>query len=213
MNLESKDERIVWYNNPVIVSNLVLLVVVLIIIFSQSLGIYSDIKAWEVFKNVINLNSIYILVFLYFISIKTKFGRKYFNYLNVILIFIHLLIAITSFLSLIQQLTIVSFILFVINIFLFLFQVHTLLKDTNIWNEFNLFKSPFNEVEYDFFFIVITLLSILYFVINMVITNEFSSVVLTLFITIYNILFSRFLLLYGNHREFNKNKIKKKGAK
>ena len=57
MNLEDKKREVAWYDNANFVTNLIIVVLSLILIASQSLGGSSDLTAWELFKNVINPDS------------------------------------------------------------------------------------------------------------------------------------------------------------
>lgn len=67
MNLEEKKKELSWYDNPNMLTTLILLDLFLIIICSQSLGIGSQLTGWELFRNVINLNTTYVLVLIYFL--------------------------------------------------------------------------------------------------------------------------------------------------
>ena len=49
-------------------------------ILSQSFAINNNLGAVEIFRNILNHNSIYLFMLLYFVSLKTYFGKKYFNY-------------------------------------------------------------------------------------------------------------------------------------
>ena len=60
MNLEDKKKEVSWYDNANFVTNLILVVLALILISSQSLGGSSDLTAWDLFKNVIYVNILYV---------------------------------------------------------------------------------------------------------------------------------------------------------
>ena len=109
MNLEDKKKEVSWYDNANFVTNLILVVLALILISSQSLGGSSDLTAWDLFKNVINVNILYVLVLVYFILLKFKFGKRYFNHLNVLLILLYFIIFITSFLSIFKAFDLIPF--------------------------------------------------------------------------------------------------------
>lgn len=199
MNLEDKKKEISWYDNPNFITNLIILVLSLILIASQSLGGSSDLTAWVLFKNIINVNILYVLVLVYFILLKFKIGKKYFNYLNVLLILLYFIIFITSFLSIFKAFDLIPFIKLLIYLFIFIQAFHTFFRDTRFWKEFKLNNSPFNEISGESHFYIITVLSVVYLALNLIMTDEFSGVVLTLFISVFYILFSRYIMLYDRY--------------
>ena len=74
---------------------------------------------------------------------------------------------------------------------------HTFLRGTVSWKEFKMVRSPFNEIKASSYFAIVFILSALYLVINLISSGEFSGVVLTLFISLYYIFFSRYIYLYS----------------
>ena len=84
-----KEEK--WYNQGGKVVNLILLTILLIIIFSQSFATTEGFSL-TLFGSIINHNSVYLFVLIYFILLKFNFGKKYFNYLNLILLYSILLL-------------------------------------------------------------------------------------------------------------------------
>lgn len=199
MNLEDKKKEVAWYDNANFVTNLIIVVLSLILIASQSLGGSSDLTAWELFKNVINVNILYVLVLVYFILLKFKVGKKYFNYLNVFIILLYFIIFITSFLSIFKAFDLIPFLKLLIYLFIFIQAFHTFFRDTRFWKEFKLNNSPFNEINEESHFYIITIISVIYLALNLIMTDEFSGVVLTLFVTVFYILFSRYIMLYDKY--------------
>ena len=199
MNLEDKKKEVSWYDNANFVTNLILVVLALILISSQSLGGSSDLTAWDLFKNVINVNILYVLVLVYFILLKFKLGKRYFNHLNVLLILLYFIIFITSFLSIFKAFDLIPFLKLLIYLFIFIQAFHTFFRDTRFWKEFKLNNSPFNEISGESHFYIISIISIIYLALNLIMTDEFSGVVLTLFVTIFYILFSRYIMLYDRY--------------
>ena len=214
MDLENKKKEINWYDNPGLISNLLLFVLALIIICSQSLGGKSDLSAADLFSNVLNLNTIYVIVLLYYIIIKFKYGKRYFNFFNIILLVLYFIVSVTSFLSIFQSFQIVTFLMLLLNIVIFVQLFHSVLRGTKLWGEFHLDRSPFNEITANGYFYAIFTLSILYLLINLITTSvtQFSGVVITLFVSIYYILFSRYLLLYSNYLDEKKQNSNNKGS-
>lgn len=199
MNLEEKKKELSWYDNPNMLTTLILLDLFLIIICSQSLGIGSQLTGWELFRNVINLNTTYVLVLIYFLLLKFKAGKRYFNILNLVLLLLYFITMVTSFLSIFQTFNITSLLMLLMNLIIFIQMFHTLLRDTRIWKEFGLEKSPFNEIHNDSYFYIVSILAILYLAINLIFTDDFNGVVITLFVSIFYMLFSRFIMLYSNY--------------
>ena len=180
MNLEDKKREVAWYDNANFVTNLIIVVLSLILIASQSLGGSSDLTAWELFKNVINVNILYVLVLVYFILLK-------------------FIIFITSFLSIFKAFDLIPFLKLLIYLFIFIQSFHTFFRDTRFWKEFKLNNSPFNEINEESHFYIITIISVIYLALNLIMTDEFSGVVLTLFVTVFYILFSRYIMLYDKY--------------
>ena len=199
MNLEEKKKELSWYDNPNMLTTLILLDLFLIIICSQSLGIGSQLNGWELFRNVINLNTTYVLVLIYFLLLKFKVGKRYFNTLNLILLLLYFITMVTSFLSIFQTFNITSLLMLLMNLIIFIQMFHSLLRDTRIWKEFGLEKSPFNEIHHDSYFYIVSILAILYLAINLIFTDDFNGVVITLFVSIFYMLFSRFIMLYSEY--------------
>ena len=214
MDLENKKKETNWYDNPGLISNLIILVLLLILICSQSLGGNSKLSAAVLFSNILNLNTLYIIVLLYFIVIKFKYGKRYFNFFNIILLILYFIVSVTSFLSIFQSFQIVTFIMLLVNIVIFIQLFHSVLRGTKLWGEFHLDRSPFNEIKATGYFYAIFTLCILYLLINLITTSDtqFSGVVITLFVSIYYILFSRYLLLYSNYLDEKKENSSNKGS-
>lgn len=189
------DKKIKWYNNADVITNLIIGIILLIIVFSQSfvLGRNGSI---ELFTSIINHNSVYLFILIYFIILKFYVGKRYFNYLSVFLIFIYFITTATSFLTFIQVFSLNSTLDFLLNTLILIYSVHTLMRDTRIWREFYLSKSPFNEIPNDFIFYSIIVVSIILLVVNLISTVALSGVILSILDTIYMVLIARYIYLY-----------------
>lgn len=209
MKLENKKENTVWLNNPNILSSLILLVIFLIIVSNQ--GYIANGNTKEIMSNVVNNNTIFILVFIYFACLKFKFGKKNFNILNMILLFLYFIFALTTALQLFKVFSIIALLYALINILLFIQLFHTLLRDTRYWEDYGIEKSPFNEFDEDFYFNGILLLSILYLVVNMLALDHVRDLSVALFTTIYYIFFSRFIYLYDKYLDSKKAHVNNSG--
>ena len=71
-----------WYDDAYKITDLIIVLILFIIVLSQSFAINSNIDTVSLLKNIINHNIIYLLVIFYFAIIKTSFGKKHFDYLN-----------------------------------------------------------------------------------------------------------------------------------
>lgn len=189
------DKKIKWYDNANTITSMIIGTIILIIIFSQSYALGRN-GSLELFTSIINHNSIYLFILIYFVIIKFYFGKRYFNYLSVFIIFIYFITTTTSFLTLIQAFSLNSTLDFLLNILLLVYLLHTLMRDTRVWREFYLSKSPFNELPNDFMFLSIIVVSIILLAVNLISTIVVSGVVISILDTVYVILLSRYIYLY-----------------
>ena len=189
------EKKTKWYDSANIITSLIIGTILLIIVFTQSFALGRN-GSLELFTSIINHNSIYLFILIYFILIKLYVGKRYFNYLSVFLIFIYFITTTTSFLTIIQTFSINSVLDFLLNILLLIYLVHTLMRDTRIWREFYLSKSPFNELPNDFIFYSIIVVSIILLAVNLISTIVVSGVIISILDTIYIILLSRYIYLY-----------------
>lgn len=201
MKKSGKQNVIKWYDNAHVVTNLIIIIISIFIISSQSLA--NGELSFAFFSSVINHNSIYILVLLYFILLKFSIGKKYFNYMNVILVFIYLITTATSLFTIVQSFSLHTVLTFILNFVFLVYMSHTLFRDSIIWKEFSFSKSPFNELTNDWYFTVVVILTIFLLSANLISTVVFSGVVVSILDSIYYVLLGRFLYLY---REFLDNK-------
>lgn len=197
------DKKIKWYDSGNQIINLIIAVIFIIIISSQSFAVGQTFSL-QLLSSIINHNSIYLFVLVYFIFIKFNFGKKYFNYLNVVLFFIYFISAFTSLLTVVQSFSLDSLLDFVLSLLLIIYMLHTLFRDTLIWKEFKLYSSPFNELSNDWLFYSIVLVSFTLLIINLISTVVLSGVVISILDTIYVILFGRYIYLYREYLDKNK---------
>lgn len=189
------DKKNKWYDSAGIITSLIIGTIVLIIIFSQSFVLGRN-GSLELFTSIINHNSIYLFILGYFVLIKFYIGKRYFNYISAFLIFIYFITTITSFLTLIQVFSLNSSLDFLLNVLLLIYLVHTLMRDTRIWREFYLSKSPFNEIPNEFMFYSILVISMILLAVNLISTLVISGVVISILDTIYIMLLARYIYLY-----------------
>lgn len=189
------DKKVKWYDSANTVTSLIIGVIILIIVFTQSYALGRN-GSLELFTSIINHNSIYLFTLIYFILIKFYIGKRYFNYLSVFLIFIYFITTTTSFLTFIQAFSINSALDFLLNVLLLVYLLHTLMRDTRVWREFYLSKSPFNELPNEFMFYSIIVISMILLAVNLISTVIISGVVVSILDTIYVILLARYVYLY-----------------
>ena len=92
-------ENVSLFDDPDKVTGLIIGLILIIIILSQSFAINNNLGAIEIFRNILNHNSIYLFMLLYFVSLKTYLGKRYFNYLNTVVIFVYFVSMVTSLLT------------------------------------------------------------------------------------------------------------------
>ena len=189
------DKKVKWYDSANTITSLIIGIILLIIIFTQSFALGRN-GSLELFTSIINHNSVYLFILVYFVLLKFYIGKRYFNYLSVLIIFIYFITTSTSFLTLIQAFSLNSSLDFILNILLLVYLVHTLMRDTRIWREFYLSKSPFNELPNEFMFYSIIVVSIILLAVNLISTVVVSGVIISVLDTIYIILLSRYVYLY-----------------
>lgn len=211
MNLEEKKDSELWYDNPSIVTWLIILIISIIILSSQSFSINSNVDALRMFQDVLNHNITYMIALVYFVSLKTKFGKKYFDYINLVMIVVFFILFVTSILTVFQSFNLVTLLSLAIHTLLVVYFFHVFMRGTRFWNEFSLDKSPFNELSNEWFFWALVIIEIILFSVNLITTATFSGTVLATFDCIYVILFSRYIYLYGVYLDSKKINTKNTG--
>lgn len=211
MNLEEKKDSELWYDNPSIVTWLIILIISIIILSSQSFSINSNVDALRMFQDVLNHNITYMIALVYFVSLKTKFGKKYFDYINLVMIVVFFILFVTSILTVFQSFNLATLLSLAIHTLLVVYFFNVFMRGTRFWNEFSLDKSPFNELSNEWFFWALVIIEIILFSVNLITTATFSGTVLATFDCIYVILFSRYIYLYGVYLDSKKINTKNTG--
>lgn len=210
-NQEKSKKQVDWYNNPDVITNFIIILIGLIIILSQSFAINNNLSVVNILGGILNHNIVYLLVFAYFVALKTKIGKKYFDFLNVFLILLHSLTALTSLLTLFQSFGLASLLAMAIDILVLIFLFHTFLRGTRVWKSMNLSKSPFNEISNLGYFNSILVLTLILLAVNLVFTTSLDGTVLALMDMGYTILFIRYVYLYGEFLNSKKISVNNKG--
>ena len=144
-----------------------------------------------------------MLVLIYFVLLKFRFGKKYFNYLNIFLIFVYLLYSITSLLTVIQSFSLTTIITMLINVVLFLYLFHTLLRDSLLWKELKIGYSPFNEITNEVYYYLLIVFVAIGLIVNLISTVILSGLMVSILDAIYVILLARFVFLYREYLDKN----------
>ena len=208
-------KKLAWYDNANVVVNTIIGIILAIVICSQSFAIGGGVSL-TLFGSVINHNSMYFLILIYFILLKFSFGKIYYNYLNLYFMFIYFIFSVASLLTFVQSFsldTLLSFTLlsFGLDVIMLLYLVHTFFRGTRIWNEFRLSQSPFNEFTNEFFFYSIVIVGALLLSVNLISTREISGVVLSTLDYFFVVLLARYVFLYRDYLDRHKIDSKNEG--
>lgn len=197
MELEKKQVEVEWYDNPGIITNIIIALIAIIIILSQSFAINNNLSTQAILSSIINHNSVYLIVLVYFVALKTRVGKRYFDFLNVFLVLLYFITAITSILTLFQSFSLETFVGCLLHLSLFIYLFHILFRRTRVWKEFHLNRSPFNEIKNDAYFYAIFVFTIFILAIDLIATTTPDGTILACLDAFFMILFARYIYLYG----------------
>lgn len=203
--------EIEWFNNPNIITSFIIGLIALIVLLSQSFAIKNNLSPSSMLGSILNHNIMYLLVGIYFIALKTKIGKKYFDFLNIFLILLYLLSAITSLLTVFQSFGLASLLGAMIDVLIVINLFHTLLRSTKVWVSADLGKSPFNEITNNGYFSTILVLAITLLAVDLISSTSFDGTILSLLDTLYIGLFVRYVYLYGEYLNRKKIAVKNEG--
>ena len=206
-----KKNKISWIDDARKITSILIVLMIAIIILSQSFAINNNLSTIDILKNIVNHNVVYLLLLIYFVSIKTYFGKKNFNYFNLILIAIYMITSITSLLNLFQSLSLSSIISFVLNITLLIYISHVFLRNTRLWKELNLSKSPFNELSNDWLLSAAIVLTVTKLAVTLIFTTSIDGAFLSFLDCIFGCFFVRYIYLYRDYLDMKKKDINNKG--
>lgn len=197
MEKEKSDVRIAWYDNPGIITNIIIGLIAVIILLSQSFAINNNLSTHEILSSIINHNSVYLIVLVYFVALKTNIGKRYFDFLNIFLVLLYFITGITSFLTIFQSFSLEALVACALHLTLFVYLFHTLFRRTRVWKEFHLNKSPFNEIKNDAYFYAISVLTIFLLALDLIVTTTPDGAILSILDASYMLAFARYVFLYG----------------
>ena len=206
-----KDDK--WYNNPNLITLLLIALSAIIILTSQSFAVKNNMDAVDILRSLLNHNTIYFIALAYFIIIQTHIGKKYFNFLNVLLIVVYFIMFMSSLFTVFQSFGLAYIIELGLNLIILLYLIYTVIKDTKVWRELHLNKVPFDEVGNEIYFYSIMILSIIALVVNLIDASNFDEVCVSLLGALYYILFGRYIYLYKVYSDSKKKPKEKKKIK
>lgn len=207
MENEKSGVRIAWYDNPGIITNIIIGLIAVIILLSQSFAINNNLSTHEILSSIINHNSVYLIVLVYFVALKTNVGKRYFDFLNIFLVLLYFITGITSFLTIFQSFSLEALVACALHLTLFVYLFHTLFRRTRVWKEFHLNKSPFNEIKNDAYFYAISVLTIFLLALDLIVTTTPDGAILSILDASYMLAFARYVFLYGCFADNKERKI------
>ena len=203
-----------FFDSPSMITYILIGLLVVLIILSQSFAIQSHMAAGDIFRSIINHNSIYLVSLIYFILIRVKFGKKYFDYLNVIMFIFYLLTTFASLFTIFQSFGFDSILNLAFNVLITLYFGYSFFTSTVIGRDLKLSDSPLAEINNgQYYYLLIGIIAIS-LIVSLVSVNSFEDVVVYLLEAIYQFMFVRYIYLYKEYierkeLEASKEKMKK----
>ena len=160
-----------FFDSPSMITFILIGLLIVLIILSQSFAIQNNMEAGDIFRSIINHNSIYLVSLIYFILIRFKFGKKYFDYLNVCM-----------------------FVFFLLSTFAGLFTIFQSFGFSSILN------LTFNVLVSQYYYLLIGIIAI-DLVVSLITVNNFEDVVVYLLEAMYEFFLIRYIYLYKEYVE------------
>ena len=190
-----------FFDSPSMITYILIGLLVVLIILSQSFAIQSHMAAGDIFRSIINHNSIYLVSLIYFILIRIKFGKKYFDYLNVIMFLFYLLTTFASLFTIFQSFGFDSILNLAFNVLITLYFGYSFFTSTVIGKDLRLSDSPLAEINNgQYYYLLIGIIAIS-LIVSLVSVNSFEDVVVYLLEAMYQFMFVRYIYLYKEYIE------------
>ncbi len=190
-----------FFDSPSMITYILIGLLVVLIILSQSFAIQSHMATGDIFRSIINHNSIYLVSLIYFILIRVKFGKKYFDYLNVIMFVFYLLTTFASLFTIFQSFGFDSILNLAFNVLITLYFGYSFFTSTVIGKDLRLSDSPLAEINNgQYYYLLIGIIAIS-LIVSLVSVNSFEDVVVYLLEAIYQFMFVRYIYLYKEYIE------------
>ena len=202
MNNKEKD----FFDSTSMITFIIIGLLIILIILSQSFAIQSHLGATDIFRSIINHNSIYLLSLIYFILIRVKFGKKYFDYLNVIMFVFYFLTTFASLFTIFQSFGFSSILSLSFNVILTLYFGYSFFSDTAIGKDLKLTDSPLAEIKNIQYFYLLIAIIVIDLIVSLISVGNFEDVVVYLLEAMYEFLLVRYIYLYKEYIEHKKDK-------
>ena len=190
-----------FFDSPSMVTFILIGLLVVLIILSQSFAIQSHMEAGDIFRSIINHNSIYLVSLIYFILIRVKFGKKYFDYLNLIMFTFYLLTTFASLFTIFQSFGFSSILTLAFTVLITLYFGYSFFTSTVIGKDLKLSDSPLAEINNgQYYYLLIGIIAIS-LIVSLISVNSFEDVVVYLLEAIYQFMFVRYIYLYKEYIE------------
>ncbi len=209
----NKNKEKDFFDSPSMITYILIGLLVVLIILSQSFAIQSHMGVGDVFRSIINHNSIYLVSLIYFILIRVKFGKKYFDYLNVVMFVFYLLTTFASLFTIFQSFGFDSLLNLAFNVLITLYFGYSFFTRTVIGRDLKLSDSPLSEINNgQYYYLLIGIIAIS-LIVSLVSVNSFEDVVVYLLEALYQFMFVRYIYLYKEYverKEYETLNVKKK---
>ena len=202
-----------WFDSPRMVTYVIIGLLVVLIILSQSFAINSQLGTTDIIRSILNHNSIYVLTLIYFVMLHFKVGKKYFDHLNVIMLIFFGLITLASMFTVFQSFGLASLLQLGINILFTIYFLYAFISNTVIGKELHLSTSVIVELKNEQYFYLITTLLVIHLVVALINSTSFESIVISLLEVLFYFLFARYISLYKEYDDMKVSSSKKKKIK
>ena len=202
-----------WFDSPRLVTYVIIGLLVVLIILSQSFAINSQLGTTDIIRSILNHNSIYVLTLIYFALLHFKVGKKYFDHLNVIMLIFFGLITLASMFTVFQSFGLAYLLQLGINILFTVYFIYAFISNTIIGKEFHLSTSVIVELKNEQYFYLITTLLVIHLVVALINSTSFESIVISLLEVLFYFLFARYISLYKEYDDMKVSSSKKKRIK
>ena len=201
-----------FFDSPSMITYIIIGLLVILIILSQSFAIQNNLGAKEIFTSIINYNSVQLVSLGYFILIRFKIGKRYFDYLNVILFVFYLLSTFASLFTIFQSFGFDSLLSLAFNVLITLYFGYSFFTNTVIGRELKLSNSPLAEINNGQYYYLLMGIIVVSLIVALISVNSFEDVVVYLLEFMYQALLVRYIYLYKefiDHKELEKTSEKK----
>lgn len=202
-----------WFDSPRLVTYVIIGLLVVLIILSQSFAINSQLGTTDIIRSILNHNSIYVLTLIYFALLHFKVGKKYFDHLNVIMLIFFGLITLASMFTVFQSFGLASLLQLGINMLFTVYFLYAFISNTVIGKELHLSTSVIVELKNEQYFYLITTLLVIHLVVALINSTSFESIVISLLEVLFYFLFARYISLYKEYDDMKVSSSKKKRIK